>query len=239
MKKEFLIQRHGKDHVLYAGLLDLAHSIGLAGIDTELIQVPHAGNENVAIVKAIATLTGPNGELRAFTGIGDAAPNNVAPPMRTALIRMAETRAKARALRDATNIGATAFEELAPDDEDEQPRARQQPPTRVQGEVVSMTESLGRKILDRARKSAETMSAEPASDKVVQHVAGVLFEAIGDEADSDLLVRAIFGNGLAALKADQAAFLDKWAAHDQFKAQAMAALKVAIAEQPVGEPVAI
>lgn len=231
MKREFLIERQGKTFVLFAGLLDAAHSQGLAGIDTNLVQVPNAGNDNLAIVQATVTLAGEGGELRTFSGIGEAAPNNVAPPMRTALIRMAETRAKARALRDAINVGVTAFEELAPDEEDEQPRPRRQAPIPVQGEVVSLAESLGRKILDRARKSGEGMSKEPASDKVVQHVAGVLFEALGDEADIDLLIRAVFGNGLKGLSAEQAAFLDKWAANEHFKKQVNAALTVAKGEQ--------
>lgn len=231
MKKEFIIQRQGKDMVLYAGLLDLAHTKGLTGIDTELIQVPHEANGNTAIVKAVATLAGENGELRAYSGIGDAAPNNVAPPMRTALIRMAETRAKARALRDATNIGAAAFEELGPE-EDDQPVAPRRQPVPIRPEVVEPEQSAGHKVLERARLAASKMaSSEPASDKVVQHVAGLLFDALGDEDDCDLLVRAIFENGLNGLKAEQAAFLDKWAANDQFKRQAAAVVVVAKAEQ--------
>lgn len=49
---------------------------------------------------------------RVFEGIGDATRKNVAKNIAGHLIRMAETRAKARALRDAVNIGATALEEL-------------------------------------------------------------------------------------------------------------------------------
>lgn len=111
MKKEFLVERQGKQFVLYAGLLELAHEKGLVSITTSLLQVPEEENGNTAIVTAIATLD-RDGKTLSFTGIGDAAPNNVAPAMRTCLLRMAETRAKARALRDAVNIGVAALEEL-------------------------------------------------------------------------------------------------------------------------------
>jgi hypothetical protein len=52
-----------------------------------------------------------------FSGIGDATPQNVGKMIVAHLLRMSETRAKARALRDAINVGATAFEELADDDD--------------------------------------------------------------------------------------------------------------------------
>jgi hypothetical protein len=55
--------------------------------------------------------------LRSFQGMGDAAPGNVNRMMAPHLLRLAETRAKARALRDAVNVG----EALADDPSDEAP----------------------------------------------------------------------------------------------------------------------
>src|SRR5947209_1122851 len=107
MKKEYIIERQGKQFVLYEGLLDEAHQQGLCRISTTLIQIPHQDNGNVAIVAAeVETAKGT------FSGIGDASPGNVNRMIVPHLLRMAETRAKARALRDAVNIGVTAIEEL-------------------------------------------------------------------------------------------------------------------------------
>lgn len=116
VKPEFIFKSHGKDTVLFAGLLDLAHEQGLSGIKTTLVQVPSDANGQVAIVHASATTS-----KGTFDGIGDASPGNVGSMIRQHIIRMAETRAKARALRDATNVGVTAFEEMGPDDDDHPP----------------------------------------------------------------------------------------------------------------------
>jgi hypothetical protein len=107
VKREFIVERQGKSFVLYAGLLDLAHSQGLRAIRTRLVQVPAEDNGQTAVVHAeVETDKGT------FSGIGDASPSNVARAMLTCTIRLAETRAKARALRDAVNVGVAAFEEL-------------------------------------------------------------------------------------------------------------------------------
>lgn len=124
MREEFLITRQGKQYVLFAGLLDEAHQKGLRGIDTELVQVPTAENGTVAVVKATVEME----DGRTFSGIGDASPDNVGRNIVPHIIRMAETRAKARALRDAVNVGAVALEELS--EGDDAPPANYYPPPR-------------------------------------------------------------------------------------------------------------
>jgi hypothetical protein len=111
MEKRHIINLQGRDFVTYEGLLDEAHARGLKSVRTTLVQVPTDANGNIAICTAEVELV-ENGETKVFTGIGDANPRNVNRNIANHLIRMAETRAKARALRDATNVGMTAYEEL-------------------------------------------------------------------------------------------------------------------------------
>lgn len=96
-----------KDVVTYPGLLSKAHEEGLQRISTRLVQVPSDENGRTAIAKALVET-----KKGRFEGIGDADPSNVNSFIAPHLIRMAETRAKARALRDAVNIGVISFEEL-------------------------------------------------------------------------------------------------------------------------------
>ena len=102
----------GNDFVKYSGLLDLAHQKGLLKLEVEIIQMPNNDNGNEAICKAVAVSR--LGEV--YTDIGDANPNNTAPKIAKHLLRMASTRAKARVLRDFSNIGMTALEEVDFDD---------------------------------------------------------------------------------------------------------------------------
>jgi len=96
-----------KEVATYAGILALAHDEGLKSIVTTLAQAPTKENGMVAIVTAVVRTN--KGE---FTGIGDADPSNVNSRIVRHLLRMAETRAKARAMRDAVNIGIVSLEEL-------------------------------------------------------------------------------------------------------------------------------
>jgi hypothetical protein len=96
-----------KDVVTYPGLLSKAHEESLTRIKTQLLQIPEKANGQTAIAKAeVETSRGT------FEALGDASPENVEDFLVPHLIRVAETRAKARALRDAVNIGVVSVEEL-------------------------------------------------------------------------------------------------------------------------------
>jgi len=104
----FIKKIDDKDFVLYSGLLDVAHQKNLISVDVELIQYPSDENKNTAICKAtVRTIDG-----KVFSDIGDANPQNCNSKVGRHLVRMASTRAKARAFRDMDNIGMTALEEL-------------------------------------------------------------------------------------------------------------------------------
>jgi len=108
LDESFIKKIDDKDFVLYAGLLDVAHQKNLISVDVELIQFPSDENKQTAICKAtVKTFDG-----KTFSDIGDSNPQNCNSKVARHLIRMASTRAKARAFRDMDNIGLTALEEL-------------------------------------------------------------------------------------------------------------------------------
>ena len=119
LNKDFIISIDGKEFVTYQGLLDLAHQKGLSRIEVEIVQFPNMDNEHLVIARAVAETN--DGGL--FSDYGDASPANCNGRVARHLIRMASTRAKARVLRDLTNVGMTALEELA--DIPEQASSRQ------------------------------------------------------------------------------------------------------------------
>lgn len=97
-----------KEVVTYAGLLNRAHQEGLNKIVTKLIQRPSEENKMTAISMAkVVTKKG------VYVECGDANPGNVVSKIVPHIIRMSATRAKARAMRDAVNIGVVSIEELS------------------------------------------------------------------------------------------------------------------------------
>ena len=107
--KPYIVNVQGKDFITFPGLLAIAHDKGLTSINTDFV------NESLEtpVVKATVTLDG-----KVYTGYGDATSTNVAKKVAGALLRMAETRAIARALRFACNIDMTALEEIGVSDDE-------------------------------------------------------------------------------------------------------------------------
>jgi predicted nucleic acid-binding Zn finger protein len=149
LDERFIKTIEGRDFVLYSGLLDLAHQKKLNRIEVDILQYPTKENGNSAVCKANAYTS--FGEV--FSDLGDANPLNCNAKVGKHLIRMASTRAKARALRDMTNIGLTALEELGDLDE-------------VIGEEASEQGKSRKPFPKRTTRPAESQAAEgPKAEK--------------------------------------------------------------------------
>ncbi len=106
-RERFVRTLQGREYVLYGGLLELARQRGLKRITTNTLQIPTPENGMYAVVEAeIETQDG------VFKEVGDASPNSVNRAIQPHVLRMAATRAKARAMRDAVGIDLVALEEL-------------------------------------------------------------------------------------------------------------------------------
>lgn len=158
VNEKFIIQLQGKNYVTYEGLLDKAHRQGLASIKVDIVQLPTDENRMTAVCRAVAT----DGD-KSFSDFGDASPASVGSKLVPHILRMASTRAKARALRDMTNIGITAVEELDLSERDSQPS-----PTKRQLQTISdLSKSLNKPVdtdsLDR--KTAGDLIAHLLDEK--------------------------------------------------------------------------
>ena len=95
LDERFIKNIEGKDFVLYAGTPGPGPSKGHDSMEVEILQFPTKENGNMAIVKAFAE--SKLGET--FSDVGDADPTNCNSKVAKHLLRMASTRAKARASR--------------------------------------------------------------------------------------------------------------------------------------------
>ena len=86
------------DRKSYSELLALAHTKGIKGISVELIQAPNTDNKMTAICKATVVMA----NKVSYTDIGEASPANVDDVnLLGFVVKVASTRSKLRALRDA------------------------------------------------------------------------------------------------------------------------------------------
>lgn len=84
----------------------------VVGSDVEVLSLPVEENDFYAAVKATLFVKGKDGEVYKFTNVGDASPESVGNAIIPHLLRQAETRAEARAMRLATRSEWTASAEV-------------------------------------------------------------------------------------------------------------------------------
>ena len=102
--QQYIVWIQNKPFIKFAGLLQMAH-------DQQLVELQEHWTYNdaeLSLAHAVAIFE--NG--RRFEGSGDATPSNVTKKVAPHFRRVALTRAKSRALRDALNIDMVAVEEL-------------------------------------------------------------------------------------------------------------------------------
>jgi hypothetical protein len=180
--------------IAFKGLLALVHEDGLKSVKTTVVQLPTKENGMTAVVTAkVKTQKGT------FTGTGDASPSNVNRRIAPHVLRMAETRALARAFRLAVNIGAVAIEELGEDvaivgNADEGDRAGRSPQRTVRRSESPPPEREEPRRDDRDNGPRDAPPRARGRDDNPTHAATGDRRAMSDE-QRKLLFRLAFDNG--------------------------------------------
>ena len=178
----YIVNLQGTDTVLYNGLLFLAKVKGMVGTKVEILQYPDTNNNNTAIVQAtILGVENVNGEYvtAQYTDIGDANPSNCNSRVAKHYIRMASTRAKARALRDYIGINATSSDEL--DDVPTQP-STPNPCTSLQKAIITELMKIGGITKEQMQKIATETCGHANlgqySEEMANHLLGALLKTV-------------------------------------------------------------
>ena len=176
INEEHIIRIDGKPYVKYAGLLEAAHRSGLKDLQVKLIQSPNRDNGYTAVCEATAVIKTRSRE-KTYIEIGDANPSSIGDSrLSVHAIRIAATRAKARALRDALRISICSVEELALGGP--QPAASDAPATAQNQSQDKATEAQLRVLRIQANKLGlpqedygrfELMSKREASDAISEY----------------------------------------------------------------------
>lgn len=123
IKPEYYVDLKGRRYPTWPGVLVALHENGLLGIEVTPLQFPTEENGWMAICQATVRMKGEDGGEQRYTEVGDASPKNCSAMIAVAALRMAATRAKGRAGRDAIACGETLREEMPEEDAgDEAPR---------------------------------------------------------------------------------------------------------------------
>lgn len=151
-KKKFSVNIKGKEAIKLEGLTAFAHEKGMWKFETKLVQYPSDQNAWTAICETVIggydydPITNKLREV-IYSDIGDANVNNCGKMVAASYIRMASTRAQARALRKYTNIDMVCSSELS-DVVDEAP----EPLVSVE-QLTEIKNLVGAKGIDRQKFS--------------------------------------------------------------------------------------
>ncbi len=107
-----IVDIKGKKHVIYEGLLRLAHKSGLKNFEILEKYVSEDMKRSWCLVRVHCI---KDKKEVFFDGIGSSTPDNTGTMTESHPIEMAHTRAKGRALRDFLNIGKAMAEEIKQD----------------------------------------------------------------------------------------------------------------------------
>ncbi len=176
VNEKFIINLQGKSFVTYEGLLDLAHQRDLKSLEVEIIQMPSSENNMTAI--CIATATTENSK---FQDIGDASPSSVNRALVPHLIRMASTRAKARVLRDLTNVGMTAVEELSVE-ENTIAENREEYNVNTDPHIARQNEPPTPRQVETIKKLADQLNQKIDYDNLTKKTAGSIISRLIEES---------------------------------------------------------
>jgi hypothetical protein len=191
-----LVDIHGTKAATYKGLLAKAHDMGLLSIHTEMVVCPESDGD-LCVFKATVEMIRGDEPVRTFVGYGDATPKTVKAMVKPHYIRMAETRAKSRALRDAVNVGVVSEDELLALRPDED-KARE-----LKARKLALVRAVGREM---ARQRIDGLDPRAFVVKVVRDVLGT--ETIDDGVEMDAVEEAIKNDGFDLATGDRIPDLD-------------------------------
>ena len=191
------------DYIKFPDILALAHDEGIQDIKTDPVQLPSEENGWVAVFKA--TVIAQSGQT--FEAHGDASDETIsAKEIKPAKIRMAESRAIARALRWYTNSGKVVDAELPDYDEENAPAAangQAKSQAAQQGVSAEFLQKFHKKVAlctDRldpdqvaiilAGFELDSIAATPLCKDTMREVGTKLFEAM--PVESQIEVDALF-----------------------------------------------
>lgn len=157
-----ILDLKGKIYITYAGILKHAHAKAERPLRAVRVSDPQSAGDTVWM-RCTVEVQEPDGTRSTFEGIGD----SFSTPKMIPPIRMAETRAKARALRTAYAIPFVAQEEMGADIVEAEPRQAFYESVRKDVEIIAEPPSgraFAKMLLEKERDELAKQAAKDKAD---------------------------------------------------------------------------